>query len=65
MVKPLVVTVIEAVCCWPFASLKTALHVPPVSAVTVTVQLGPDPLAAENEAMPFVSQLLVWLNVPV
>jgi len=65
MVKPLVVTVMDAVCCWPLESLKTALHVPPVSAVTVTVQLGPEPLAAENDAMPLEAQLLVWLSVPV
>ncbi len=57
--------VMDAVCCWPLESLKSALHVPPVSAVMVTVQLGPEPLAAENVAMPFVSQLLVWLKLPV
>lgn len=65
MVKPLVVTSIVAVCCWPFESLKTALHVPPVWAVIVTVQLGPEPLAAENDAMPFAWQLLVWSKAPV
>ena len=42
------------------------VHVPAFAPETMSVQVGPEPLAAANVAigeMP--AQLLVWVNVPV
>jgi hypothetical protein len=51
----------------PLASATSTLHVPPRCPVTVSCQVGPLALAAENVAMgdwPFGAQLLVCVKSP-
>jgi hypothetical protein len=65
MLKPLLVTVMDAVTCCANESVKVAVHVPGFEPVTVTFQVGPGPFAALNVAMGEVPpQLLVCVNVP-
>ncbi len=66
MEKPLLVTVIETVTLCDDASVIVAAHVPAFTPVTVRVQLGPEPLVAENVAIGEPPpQLFVCENVPL